>query len=65
METGSGEGKTRPEEVAAYIAAMTAEMGRLARKHNLPALGYLLEVARVEAMERAAEDAPDGSQRIA
>ena len=30
-ETGPGGGETRPEEIAAYIAAITLEMGRLAR----------------------------------
>ncbi len=64
-ETGSEGGETRPEEVAAYIAAMTAEMGRLARKHNLPALGYLLDLARMEALERVGGSAEGDGQRIA
>jgi len=64
-ETGSGGGETRPEEVAAYVAAMTAEMGRLARKHNLLALGYLLDLARMEAVERAGTPSADNGQRIA
>ncbi len=64
-ETGSGGGETRPEEVAAYVAAMTAEMGRLARKHNLLALGYLLDLARMEAVERAGAPSADNGQRIA
>ena len=64
-ETGSGEAKARPEEVATYIAVMTGEMVRLARKHNLHALSYLLDLARLEAIERA-DKGPDGdSQRIA
>ncbi|MBS4083446.1 MAG: hypothetical protein KGZ73_07840 [Rhizobiales bacterium] len=64
-ETGSGGGETRPEEVAAYVAAMTAEMGRLARKHNLRALGYLLDLARMEAIEQAGTTNSGDGQRIA
>ena len=64
-EKGSGGGQTRPEEVAAYIAVMTAEMARLARNHKLPALAYLLEVARMEAVERAESGPGDESTRIA
>jgi hypothetical protein len=64
-ETGSGEGKARPEEVAAYVAAMTGEMGRLARKHNLLALAYLLDLARMEAIERSNGGPAGDSQRIA
>jgi hypothetical protein len=64
-ETGSEGGETRPEEVAAYIAAMTAEMGRLARKHNLQALSYMLDLARMEALARSRiTDSGDG-KRIA
>ena len=64
-EKGSEGGQTRPEEVAAYIAVLTAEMVRLARKHNLEALGYLLDLARMEAMERSESDPPGGNKRIA
>jgi hypothetical protein len=64
-EKRSEGGETRPEEVAAYIAVMTAEMVRLARRHNLTALGYLLDLARLEALEQS-ETGPSGeSQRIA
>lgn len=64
-EKRSGEGKTRPEEVAAYIAVMSAEMVRLARNHNLMALGYLLDLARMEALERSASVPSGDSERIA
>lgn len=64
-ETGPGGGETRPEEIAAYIAAITLEMGRLARKHNLGELGYLLDLARMEAVERSRVNATGDSQRIA
>ncbi len=64
-EIGSGEGKTRPEEVAAYIAVMSAEMARLARNNKLLTLAYLLEVARMEAGEHAKPANEAESQRIA
>lgn len=64
-KTGPEGGETRPDEVAAYIAAMTLEMGRLARKHNLGALGYLLDLARMEALQRSSEADSADSQRIA
>jgi hypothetical protein len=64
-EKGSEGGKTRPTEVAAYIAVMTAEMVRLARNHNLMALGYLLDLARMEAVERSGAGESAEDQRIA
>lgn len=64
-ENGPEGGETRPEEVAAYIAVMTAEMVRLARRHNLMALGYLLDLARLEALERTENGPKGGNQRIA
>lgn len=64
-EKGAEGVETRPEEVAAYIAVMTAEMARLARNRNLMALGYLLDLARLEAEERS-EGGPVGeTERIA
>jgi hypothetical protein len=36
-------------ETALYIASMTTELARLARNHNLDALAYLLDMARMEA----------------
>jgi hypothetical protein len=34
---------------AAYIATMTGDLAELARRHGLDALGYLLDMARLEA----------------
>lgn len=56
MDETSPKGReTRPEEVAAYIAVLTAEMVRLARGHNMGPLAYLLDLARMEAVERSEE----------
>jgi hypothetical protein len=64
-EKRSEGGQTRPEEVAAYIAVMTAEMVRLARNHKLATLGYLLDVARMEALDRSRQGSEGESKRIA
>jgi hypothetical protein len=64
-EAGPGDGKTRPEEVAAYIAVLTAEMVRLASKHKLHELAYLLDLARLEAVDRSPRHPEKETQRIA
>ena len=35
--------------VASYVATLTAELSVLARRHGLDALGFILEMARLEA----------------
>lgn len=57
--------KPAPKRVAAYIAVLAAEMVRLAHRHNLAALSYLLDLARMEAVERSEGDSPGGNKRIA
>ena len=36
-------------EAAAYVAEMAADLARMARKHGLDALGFILEMAQLEA----------------
>jgi hypothetical protein len=36
-------------EAAAYVADITADLARMARRNGLDALGYLLDMARLEA----------------
>ena len=36
-------------QAAAYVAALSADLAALARRHNLDTLGYLLDMARLEA----------------
>jgi len=36
-------------EVAAYIAELTTDLALKARKHGLDSLGYILEMAKLEA----------------
>jgi hypothetical protein len=38
-----------------YIAEMTGELAKLARRANMPMLAYFLNLARVEAEDRARE----------
>lgn len=44
---------------------MTAEMGRLARRHNLLALGYLLGLSRLEAPGQTGQGLKGEPKRIA
>jgi hypothetical protein len=41
-----------PDEAVALIAETTANLAQLARRHRLKMLGFLLEMARLEAEER-------------
>jgi hypothetical protein len=37
------------EAVVAYLAALSGDLATLARQHGLDTLGYILEMARLEA----------------
>jgi hypothetical protein len=57
-------GESEPKEgekvaTAAYVAALTADLAALARKQKLDTLGYLLDMARLEA-ESSAHGDTDG-----
>jgi hypothetical protein len=41
--------KSDPEAAAKYVAELSAELAGLARLHGFDALGYILEMARLEA----------------
>jgi hypothetical protein len=47
---------TRPDEVAAYVAALARELMSLAHRHDLVLLSYLLDMVRLEAEQRARSD---------
>ena len=58
MNDNAGAGKARDEaggdpvqRVAAanYVAELSTELAKLARQHGLDALGYILDMARLEA----------------
>ena len=42
-------GLADPEAAAAYVAALSSDLALIARRHGLDTLGYLLELARLEA----------------
>ena len=48
-----------PMAAARYVAEMTAELADLARLHRLDVLGYILEMARLEA-ENICRHSPPG-----
>jgi len=47
-ENGSN-GHETPDSAAHYIATLTEELARLARRNGLDTLSYILEMARLEA----------------
>ena len=51
-----------PRAVASYVATLTSELTDLARRANLVALAYFLDMARIEAQSAAGEDGADKSQ---
>ncbi len=61
-DTGADEpaGDGGPDEAARYLATAVADLGLIARRHGLETLGYLLDMAQLEAEEivrlRAARD---------
>ena len=38
-----------PNQAAAYIAELSASLSSMARRHRLDTLGYILDMARLEA----------------
>lgn len=52
-----------PRAVASYVATMTSELTELARRANLGALAYFLDMARHEAQSIAGDNVGD-KQRL-
>lgn len=50
-DIGEPKSAASPEAVALYIGALTVELGELAHANGLDALGYILDMARLEADE--------------
>ncbi len=53
MADGTTAELTDPAAVANYVATMTAELSILAHQHGFEALGFLLEMAHLEAENAA------------
>ncbi len=49
MSSGSGKDSDYPSGAAAYIATLTGELASIARRNGLNTLGYLLDMAKLEA----------------
>jgi hypothetical protein len=50
-----------PSAAAFYIGTLAAELARIARRHDLDALGYILDMARLEAEQIVKGTAPPGN----
>jgi hypothetical protein len=50
-----------PESAAHYIAALSAELARIAKRNGLETLSYLLEMAQFEADQAAKPDPAEPS----
>jgi hypothetical protein len=50
--------------MAAYVASLVTELAALARKQKLDTLGYLLDMARLEAEGLAQDSAQDSTQEL-
>ena len=48
-DNGGGSGRETPDSAAHYIAAMTGELAKMARRNGLDTLCYILEMAWLEA----------------
>lgn len=46
---GTGAGEGGPEEAARYLVTAVADLGHIARRHRLETLGFLLDMAQMEA----------------
>ena len=51
-------------QVANYVATMSADLAAMARRHGLDTLGYLLEMARLEAENEARHTRRNGAARL-
>ena len=54
-DSDGGNGIETPDSAASYIATLTQELAKMARRNGLDVLGYILEMAWMEA-DQAAKD---------
>ena len=55
-DTEAPDDKLTPDSAARYIASLTEELAKLAARNGLETLGYILEMARLEADEVGKDD---------
>jgi hypothetical protein len=58
---GEADGPQSLRATTLYIGRMSGELARLARRHHLEPLAYILEMARLEA-EQTAKSSADGAE---
>ena len=61
MSPDNGSGGDPAPDAALYIASIADELARLATRHDLDALAYILNMARLEADRAAAQHAADAA----
>ena len=61
--SGDDDPPQSPRAAALYIGRMSAELARLARRHRLEPLAYILEMARLEA-EQIAKGSADAGEFV-
>jgi hypothetical protein len=49
IDTNGPGGEETPDSAALYIASLADELAQLARRNGLDTLGYILDMARLEA----------------
>jgi hypothetical protein len=54
-DSEAGNGKETPDSTASYIAALTEELAKMARRNGLDTLSFILEMAHIEADQAAKE----------
>lgn len=64
LKGGEANERQSPREAAHYIAVLTRELARIARRHRMDGLAYVLDIAHMEA-EQIAERSPGGGGRTA
>ena len=57
--TGEANRAQSPGAAALYIGALTGELARLARRHRMDSLAYILDMARLEA-DQIAKNSGEG-----
>ena len=62
---GDADRAQSPRAAALYIESLSAELGRLARRHHLEPLAYILEMARIEADQVAKGSGSAGASEVA
>ena len=60
---GDGEACSDREAAAAYIADLSGNLAAIARSNGLDVLGYLLGMAKLEALNAMRETHPAGTER--